>query len=117
MFANLDGEHLVGLSFARHPVRVLGVDPGLTRCGVGVVEGAPGRALTMVRVGVIRTSAEDDIATRLLAIEAGVEAWLDACRPDAMAVERVFSQQNVRTVMGTAQAGAVAIICAARRGL
>ena len=107
----------MGLSYARHPVRVLGVDPGLTRCGVGVVEGAPGRALTMIRVGVIRTSAEADIAARLLAIETEIEGWLDACRPDAVAVERVFSQQNVRTVMGTAQAGAIAIAAAARRGL
>src|ERR1700752_1730267 len=117
MFADLDGEHLVGLSSARHPVRVLGVDPGLTRCGVGVVEGAPGRALTMIRVGVIRTSADEDIAARLLTMETESEAGLDACRPDAVAVERVFSQQNVRTVMGTAQAGAIAIACAARRGL
>jgi crossover junction endodeoxyribonuclease RuvC len=108
---------LVGLTFARHPVRVLGVDPGLTRCGVGVVDGAPGRALALVRFGVIRTSADDDIATRLLAIETQIEAWLDACRPDAVAVERVFSQHNVRTVMGTAQAGTIAIVCAARRGL
>jgi len=107
----------VGLTFARHPMRVLGVDPGLTRCGVGVVDGAPGRALTLVRFGVIRTSAEADIAARLLAIEVELEAWLDDCRPDAVAVERVFSQQNVRTVMGTAQAGAIAIACAARRGL
>jgi crossover junction endodeoxyribonuclease RuvC len=110
-------EHLVGLTYTRHPIRVLGVDPGLTRCGVGVVDGAPGRALTLVRVGVIRTSAADDIASRLLAIETEIEQWLDACQPDAVAVERVFSQQNVRTVMGTAQAGAVAIVCAARRGL
>src|SRR4029077_13044453 len=110
-------EHLVGLTYTRHPVRVLGVDPGLTRCGVGVVDGAPGRALSLVRVGVIRTSAADDIATRLLAIETEIEQWLDACQPDAVAVERGFSQQNVRTVMGTAQAGAVAIVCAARRGL
>ena len=117
MFADLAGERLVSLTFAQHPIRVLGVDPGLTRCGVGVVEGAPGRALTMVRVGVIKTSADEDIAARLLAIETQVEAWLDASRPDAVAVERVFSQQNVRTVMGTAQAGAVAIVCAARRGL
>jgi crossover junction endodeoxyribonuclease RuvC len=104
-------------TFAAHPIRVLGVDPGLTRCGVGVVEGAPGRALTMIKVGVIKTSAADDIATRLLAIETGIEAWLDAYRPDAVAVERVFSQLNVRTVMGTAQAGAIAMVCAARRGL
>src|SRR5580704_10068518 len=117
MFADVDGDRLVSLTFARHPIRVLGVDPGLTRCGVGVVEGAPGRALTMVRVGVIRTSADDDIAVRLLAIETELESWLDECQPDAVAVERVFSQQNVRTVMGTAQAGAVAILCAARRGL
>ena len=108
---------VVGLTFAQHPTRVLGVDPGLTRCGVGVVDGAPGRALTLVRYGVIRTSADADIAARLLAIEVELEAWLDACRPDAVAVERVFSQQNVRTVMGTAQAGAIAIACAARRGL
>ena len=112
-----DGEHLVALTYAAKPIRVLGVDPGLTRCGVGVVDGAPGRALRLVRVGVIKTSATDDIATRLLAIETNIEAWLDACRPDAVAVERVFSQLNVRTVMGTAQAGAVAIVCAARRGL
>ena len=107
----------MALTYAAHPIRVLGVDPGLTRCGIGVVEGAPGRALTMVKVGVIKTSAGDDIATRLLMIETDIEAWLDACRPDAVAVERVFSQLNVRTVMGTAQAGAVAIVCAARRGL
>lgn len=112
-----DGERLVGLSYARSPIRVLGVDPGLTRCGIGVVEGSPGRALAMIRVGVIRTAADEDIATRLLAIETGIEAWLDDCRPDAVAVERVFSQQNLRTVMGTAQASAVAIVCAARRGL
>ena len=108
---------LAGLTYARHPIRVLGVDPGLTRCGVGVVEGAPGRALKLVRVGVIRTSATDDIAARLLAIETELEAWLDACQPDAVAVERVVSQQNVRTVMGTAQAAGIAIVCAARRGL
>jgi len=107
----------VGLTFARHTMRVLGVDPGLTRCGIGVVDGAPGRALTLVRFGVIRTSADGDIAARLLAIETELESWLDTCQPDAVAVERVFSQHNVRTVMGTAQAGAIAIACAARRGL
>ncbi len=99
------------------PVRVLGVDPGLTRCGLGVVDGVPGRPPGLVAVGVIRTDAGDDIAARLLAIEREVERWLTEYRPDTVAVERVFSQRNVRTVMGTAQAGAVAIVCAARRGL
>ena len=98
-------------------MRVLGVDPGLTRCGLGVIDGAPGRAPTLVAADVLRTPAGDDIAARLLALAAGIEEWLTAHQPDAMAVERVFSQHNVRTVMGTAQAGAVAIVCAARRGL
>lgn len=96
---------------------MLGVDPGLTRCGIGVVDGVPGRPPALVKVGVIRTPAEDDIASRLLAIEVEIEQWLDACRPHAVAVERVFSQHNVRTVMGTAQAGATAILAAARRGI
>lgn len=97
-------------------MRVLGVDPGLTRCGLGVVDGAPGRA-AMVAVGVVRTPAEAPLGHRLVALEEAFEAWLDEHRPDAVAVERVFSQANVRTVMGTAQAGAVAVLCAARRGL
>ena len=98
-------------------MRVLGVDPGLTRCGLGVVDGAPGRPPTLVEVGVVRTAAGDDLGGRLVRLEEAFEAWLDRCRPDAVAVERVFAQANVRTVMGTAQAGAVAVVCAARRGL
>jgi crossover junction endodeoxyribonuclease RuvC len=98
-------------------VRVLGVDPGLTRCGVGVVEGAPGRPLAMVGVGVVRTPADLGLPARLLLIEEGLERWCEEYRPDAVAVERVFAQHNVRTVMGTAQASAVAMLIAARRGL
>ncbi|MEU5273512.1 crossover junction endodeoxyribonuclease RuvC [Streptomyces hygroscopicus] len=98
-------------------MRVLGVDPGLTRCGVGVVEGVAGRPLRMLGVGVIRTGADVVIGDRLVLIERGIEDWLDAHRPEYVAVERVFSQHNVRTVMGTAQASAVAMLCAARRGL
>ncbi len=97
-------------------MRVLGVDPGLTRCGLGVVEGRAGRA-SLVAVGVVRTPASAALGDRLVALERAVEAWLDVHQPDAVAVERVFAQANVRTVMGTAQAGAVAIVCAARRGL
>jgi crossover junction endodeoxyribonuclease RuvC len=107
----------VSLTFAAQRIRVLGVDPGLTRCGIGVVDGAPGRPLTLVKVGVIRTPSDDDIASRLLQIETVIEQWLTDTKPDAVAVERVFSQQNVRTVMGTAQAGAAAILAAARRGI
>ena len=98
-------------------MRVLGVDPGLTRCGLGVVDGTPGRPLGLVAAGVVRTPAGDNIAARLLALEVEIDSWLAEYQPDAVAVERVFSQHNVRTVMGTAQAGAVAVLCAARRGL
>ncbi|MFD4971166.1 crossover junction endodeoxyribonuclease RuvC [Streptomyces sp. NPDC058424] len=98
-------------------MRVLGVDPGLTRCGVGVVEGVAGRPLTMLGVGVVRTPADADLSHRLVAVEQGIERWLDEHRPEYVAVERVFSQHNVRTVMGTAQASAVAMLCAARRGI
>lgn len=98
-------------------MRVLGVDPGLTRCGVGVVEGVAGRSLILRGVGVVRTPVDTDLGHRLVAIEQGIEQWLDEYQPEFVAVERVFSQHNVRTVMGTAQASAVAMLCAARRGL
>lgn len=98
-------------------MRILGVDPGLTRCGLGVIEGSPGRPPSLIAYDVVRTPASDDLGVRLVALEVLVESWLRQYRPDAVAVERVFSQANVRTVMGTAQAGAVAILCAARAGL
>ena len=98
-------------------MRVLGIDPGLTRCGLGVVDGSVGRPLGLVAVGVVRTPANAAVADRLVAIEQGIEEWLDLHRPDAVAVERVFSQHNVRTVMGTAQASGIALVAAARRGL
>jgi crossover junction endodeoxyribonuclease RuvC len=98
-------------------IRVLGVDPGLTRCGVGVVDGTAGGRVTLVEVDVLRTPADAEVGARLLALEVGLEAWIVRHEPDVVAVERVFSQHNVRTVMGTAQAAAVAITCAARHGV
>jgi len=98
-------------------VRVLGIDPGLTRCGLGVVEGAVGRPLSLVAVTVLRTSADTPLPMRLLAVERGIEAWLDEHRPDAVAVERVFARSDVSTVMGTAQASGIAMLAAARRDL
>ncbi|HET7356909.1 MAG TPA: crossover junction endodeoxyribonuclease RuvC [Nocardioidaceae bacterium] len=95
----------------------MGIDPGLTRCGLGVVEGTPGRALRMLAYGVVRTPADSPVAERLVLVEAEIDRWLDEHRPDAVAVERVFSQHNVRTVMGTAQASGVAMVAAARRGI
>jgi crossover junction endodeoxyribonuclease RuvC len=98
-------------------VRVLGVDPGLTRCGLGVVDGAGGRTVRCVDVGVVTTPADVPVAERLLAVGAEVERWIEQHRPDVVAIERVFSQHNVRTVMGTAQASGVVALLAARAGL
>ena len=96
---------------------VLGVDPGLTRCGVAVVEGSPGRKVTAHAVGVVGSSADMPIEDRLSRIADALELMLTKHRPDAVAVERVFAQHNVRTVMGTAQASAVAILVAGRAGV
>jgi crossover junction endodeoxyribonuclease RuvC len=98
-------------------VRVLGVDPGLTRCGVGIVEGVPGRPCDLVAYYVITSDPADDLALRLLHLDRSLAAMIAQHGPETAAVERVFSQHNVRTVMGTAQAGAVALLAAARAGL
>ncbi|MGH3433918.1 MAG: crossover junction endodeoxyribonuclease RuvC [Thermocrispum sp.] len=98
-------------------MRVLGVDPGLTRCGIGVVDGGRGREVSCVDYSVVRTPADAELAGRLLAVADAVERALEVHRPEAVAIERVFSQHNVRTAMGTAQAGGVVALCAARRGL
>lgn len=98
-------------------LRVLGIDPGLTRCGVGVVDVAATRTATLVYVGVIRTPPEMALEQRLLAIYRGIAEVLDEHRPAAVALERVFAQHNLRTVMGTAQASGVALMVAADRGL
>ena len=98
-------------------MRVLGVDPGLTRCGLGIVEGEAGRPPGLVAVGVVRTGAELGIAERLTRMQAAIEEWIEGLRPDVVAVERVFSQHNVTTVMGTAQASGVALAAAGRSRL
>lgn len=98
-------------------MRVMGVDPGLTRCGLSVIESGRGRQVTALDVDVVRTPAGQPLAQRLLIISDTVDHWLDTHLPDVVAIERVFSQQNVSTVMGTAQAGGVIALAAAKRGI
>jgi len=98
-------------------LRVLGIDPGLTRCGVGIVDVEPSRKAVLVHVSVIRTPADMPLEQRVLAIGNGIAALLDEFAPQAVALERVFAQHNLRTVMGTAQASGVAMHAAAARGL
>jgi crossover junction endodeoxyribonuclease RuvC len=89
----------------------------MTRCGVGVVDGAPGRTLTLVHVEVLRTPPDAEIGDRLLAQADGIGAAIERFAPDVVAIERVFSQHNVRTAMGTAQVAALAILAATRAGI
>lgn len=98
-------------------MRVLGIDPGLTRCGVGIVEGEVGRPLRLVDVGVVRTPTGEATPQRLVHLERAIDAWLEEHRPQAVAIEQVFARSAVSTVMGTAQASGIAMVCAARRGL
>jgi crossover junction endodeoxyribonuclease RuvC len=98
-------------------MRVLGIDPGLTRCGLGVVDGVPGRQPLLIAVDVVQTASNLDVARRLVVIDETIEAWITRHRPTAVAIERVFAQHNVQTVMGTAQAAGVAMLVAARHGI
>ncbi|HJQ42325.1 MAG TPA: crossover junction endodeoxyribonuclease RuvC [Jatrophihabitantaceae bacterium] len=98
-------------------MRVLGVDPGMTRCGVGVVEGRPGARPQLVHVEVVRTPATAPVGARLTALDDALTAAIARFAPDVVAVERVFSQHNVRTVMGTAQVAGLAIVAATRAGI
>lgn len=97
-------------------MRVLGVDPGLTRCGLGVVDGRPGRA-AMVAVGVVRTPGDADSGERLVYLESELDRWLSRFAPDVVAVERVFADVNVQTVISTAHASAIALLTATKRGI
>lgn len=98
-------------------MRILGVDPGLTRCGLGVVDSGSARRVTLVDVSVATSPPHDEVPARLAAIATTVEAVIEAHRPEAVAIERVFAQQNVRTVMGTAQVAGIVMLTAQRRGL
>ncbi len=98
-------------------MRVMGVDPGLTRCGLSVIEGGTGRRVIALDVDVVRTPSDEPLHRRLLTISDAVEYWMDTHRPDVIAIERVFANQNANTAMGTAQAGGVIALAAAKRDI
>ena len=95
-------------------MRVLAIDPGLTRCGIGVIESSP---MSIVAVGVVRSHPEIAIENRLLEIDAQIREWIKLHKPDVIAIERVFSQQNLRTVMGTAQVAGISLLAAAQSNI
>ncbi|OFS22533.1 crossover junction endodeoxyribonuclease RuvC [Corynebacterium sp. HMSC04H06] len=98
-------------------LRVMGIDPGLTRCGLSVVQAGRGRAVIPISVGVVRTPADKDLTERLLRLSKAVAEWMDEYQPDVVAIERVFERGNVSTVMQTAHAVGVLVLAAAERGL
>jgi crossover junction endodeoxyribonuclease RuvC len=98
-------------------VRILAVDPGLTRCGVGVVDLTPGRRVSFVDVFVVQTPPKAALSERLFALHAAIDEAIVRNGPQRIALERVFAQHNLRTVMGTAQASGVVLSLAGARSL
>lgn len=98
-------------------MRVLGVNPGLTRCGIGVIEGQRGRTPTLLLADVVRTPAEAEVGERLAALERTLVQVIAEYRPDAMAVERPFARRDVSTIAGTLQATGVILLVGTRAGL
>lgn len=96
--------------------RVLGIDPGLTRCGLGVVEGPTSRP-GAVAADVVGTASDEPIHLRLAALHAEVTAAIERYRPDVVACERVLFSVNARTAMAVGQAAGVALLAAAEAGV
>lgn len=94
---------------------VLGIDPGLSRCGYGVVEQV-GRQAEAVAIGVIRTPPHDPLPQRLARLQRELRGLIAEYRPEVVAIERVFFQTNVRTAMGVAQASGLAMAEGAASG-
>lgn len=98
-------------------MRVMGIDPGLTRCGLSVVQAGRGRAILPVSVGVVRTPSDKDLTERLLRLSVAAKEWMDDYSPDVVAIERVFERGQVSTVMQTAHVVGVLVLAAAERDI
>lgn len=103
--------------FGRTEMRVLGVDPGLTRCGIGILDVNNRRQAKFIHVEVLRTEADLELTTRLGQLSSELGKVVEAANPDVVVIERVFSQLNVKTAMNTAQASAVAMLAAYERNI
>jgi crossover junction endodeoxyribonuclease RuvC len=95
---------------------VLGIDPGLTRCGYAVIEGQGSRASAALAMGVIRTAPSSPLPQRLAELKLELASLIAQFAPDAVAVEQVFFQVNVRTAMSVGQASGLALAEAAAAG-
>lgn len=97
--------------------RILGVDPGLTRLGVGVINHSQGSHVSLIMVDVFTTPADQELSQRLLSLQAQIREVFDHYQPARVSLERVFAQHNVRTVMGTAQVSGIVLALAAERNI
>jgi crossover junction endodeoxyribonuclease RuvC len=97
--------------------KILGIDPGLTRCGIGIIELSKSRKVSLVDVLVLLSAKDSELDARIGSIGKELEALIKKHRPDVIAIERVFSQQNLSSVMGTAQISGVAIFLAAKHSI
>lgn len=95
---------------------VLGIDPGLTRCGYAVLSMTSAQQISPLAIGVLRTSTVDDLASRLAEIHTEVESLLAEFQPHSVAIEQVFFQNNVRTAMSVGQASGIVLALASRAG-
>ena len=95
---------------------VLGIDPGLTRCGFAALEEAVG-GISVMAMGVMTSPSDMDVAERLASLHHDISALLDETQPIAVAVEKVFFQSNPRTAMSVAQASGVVLALASSRGI
>ncbi|MDQ4149922.1 MAG: crossover junction endodeoxyribonuclease RuvC [Actinomycetota bacterium] len=100
----------------RGPLRVMGIDPGLTRLGFGVIQEAGGR-LELLDCGTLQTSAADDAPRRLLTLFDGLKGLTSRWQPEVVAMERLFLKLNARTGVPAIQASGVALLAAAHSGV
>ena len=98
------------------PTRIIGIDPGLRRCGWGVIE-TLGNRLTFIGAGTVTPAVEGSLAERLTALFAGLNAVLDRFVPEEAAVEETFVNAGVRSALILGQARGVALLTPAARGL
>jgi len=96
--------------------RVLGIDPGLTRCGFAVLDSSGSRSVNAVSLGVITTSPKMELPERLAILHSELLSLLNEYNPHDVAVEKVFFQVNVRTAMSVGQASGLALAAASAHG-
>ena len=97
--------------------RILGIDPGLTRCGIGLIELGASRRVQLLEVDTLRSEPSEELTARVGRIGLRIESVIEQHRPQVIAIERVFSQQNVSTVMGTAQISGAVLMLAHKHGI